>query len=280
MPNPIINKRITLSGKNYVFCSQSLALFAQFVTGGGTAVSLFDKIQMDILMRVLITLPIDSFWNFAVNGAIAGYNGRVEWLHPGSYVTTIHGSPSGISYSGISGGSNADYLDMNYNPSTNSTNFSQNSGCNGVYLRTVPNTGSFIAAGMQDNASGVVCKIYPHLTGGDTGGWCNVDENTSPFFPRYAETVWTGLIVSQTNSSTQGELYKNGISKTTAVITTGTVANLNDFSLLCNFSGSPSNFFGGIMAMRFWAGKMTAPQHLILSNAMNAYMTTYGTNVY
>ncbi len=279
MPNPIVNKRITLGGgAPYVFLPQSQALFDQFVSGGGENQTTRDKIQMDKLMRVLVTLPMDAFWCFATNGTLGQYSRKVEWIHPGSYVITDHGSVSASSYKGIVGGGNANYEDTGYNPFVNSTNYTQNAGCNGVYVNTTPTAINGVAAAVLSTVTD--CQIFPRYTDNKTYAWTNISDATSPNFPSYTETVWPGVISAQMNSSTQAEIFKNGASKGTTVIVTAAIPNFNDYVLVGNYRGLASNFFDGYVSFRFWAGKMTAAQHLALANAMNSYLTFYGTNAY
>ncbi len=262
-----------------VYISQSTTLFAQFVSGGSETQNTRDKIQMNILMKVLVGLPIDAFWNFATNGTLGQYSRKVEWLHPGSYTATDHGSVTASSYKGILGGSsNANYEDMGYNPSTNSTNYTQNAGCNGVYVQSTPTGINGVAAGVISSSTD--CQIFPRYTDGKTYAWTNISDATSPHFPSYTETVWPGVISAQMNSSIEAEIFKNGSSKGTTVIITAAIPNRNDYVLVGNYNGSNSNFFDGYVSFRFWAGKMTSSQHLTLANAMNNYLTYYITNAY
>jgi len=278
MPNIIVNRRVTIGASQYVFSLQSLALFSQF---GSLQPSLSDKIQIDKLMRVIVSLPIDIFYNFALGVSPVNVPKLYNWINPSLYTLTADGTSMTVdSYQGYTGNpAGLSIFKTGWNPATNGVNYTLNAASTFSYVRTTPTVINGVALGVQNSGgAGAYTAIYPRFTGGITRTYTNI--NNASGVLNFTPASHYGLIAAQVNSSTQDEAFKNGVSQGTAVTAHSAIPSFELYLFGLNNAGTKQSYFDGQCAMFGAGGKMTADQHLTLSNACNAYMSYYSTNVY
>lgn len=278
MPNIIVSNRIILSGSNYSFVPQTKSLLNAW---GANIPSRLDQIQIDKLMRVLISLPIDVFWNFALAVSPVNVPKVYNWIDPSLYTLTADGTAMTINaYQGYTGNpAGLSILKTGWNPATSGVDYTLNSACTFSYVRTTPTVINGVALGVQNSAgAGGYTAIYPRFTGGVTRTYTNI--NNASGVLSFTPASHYGLIAGQVNSSTQDEAFKNGISQGVAVTSHSLIPSYELYLFGLNNAGTKQSYFDGQCAMKGAGGKMTASEHLTLSNAVNAYMTYYGTNVY
>lgn len=278
MSNVNINRKIITGSAPYVFSLQSLALFSQF---GATQPSLADKIQIDKLMRVIVSLPIDIFYNLALSVSPVNVPKLFNWITPGSFTLTADGTSMTIdAYQGYTGNpAGLSIFKTGWNPATNGVNYTLNAASTFSYVRTTPTNINGAALGVQNSGgAGGYTTIYPRFTTGVTRGYTNIN-NVSGVFD-FTPASHYGFIAAQVNSNTQDEVFKNGISQGTAVTAHSFIPSFELYLFGLNNAGTKQSYFDGQCAMFGAGGKMTSDQHLTLSNACNAYMSYYSTNVY
>lgn len=239
------------------------------------------QIAGDLLIRELkvagVWDKLDVFYVFATdNSALATLN----WINPSAHRASLHSSPSFIAKKGFEGNGSSSYLSLNYNPSTNATNYTQNSASIGVYTNGDNNVGS--TADYGDAAFDFPIALdantrirFPHQ---NTGG-NRLNSSGAPSEQLFPSTT-AGLIGLQRTSSTNldaldasGNLNSNGSSARAAGVgTSGSIANAT-FEIFRYNPGTPQ--FGQSQAAMAWIGaSFTAAQWSAYVAATNKYYTT------
>jgi len=110
----------------------------------------------DILVRALVAdgiwAKLDVFYVFAQESNAAS-EALINWINPGTNNATIvlgGGSMPFVSLEGLAGDAANSYVNSNYNPSTDATNYAQDSASIGLYSRTDGQKASTIEAGLND----------------------------------------------------------------------------------------------------------------------------------
>jgi hypothetical protein len=207
----------------------------------GNTPSKFYIRQVDKLIRQLIEdnnwSQLDRFWIFASE---IESNGWVSIVNPsgittGTWPTNLlkTGSPpwtQNIGYKGI--GSVSNYLNTNYNPSTQATNFSQNSGTVGLYVnKTILENASDMAA--ADGSTGAGININTERTSTFT---CAI--NSAIIGSGTLPNPDTGLFIAQRTTSTTLSSYINGNTYQSNVAATSTAIRNASIFILANNSST------------------------------------------
>jgi hypothetical protein len=179
---------------------------------------------------------------------------------------------------GYTGNGSTGYLDTQYNPSTNAINLTLTSAAEGAYIQST-SASSSSAVIMGGNTTGGTNFFYmvPVQTG---SFFWDINGNT---FPSFANTNPQGAwVASRNSSSTVTSVYLNGATTSASGATdaTGTVVNASLFLFARSDAGSPLNFANYQASAFFIAGGMTSTQAFATNNAINAYMTSLGHNIY
>jgi hypothetical protein len=185
---------------------------------------------------------------------------------------TAVNSPT-LNVNGVTGDGATNYINTNWNPSTNGVAYTLNSAFYGVYSRTQGALGAN-AASVWDGTN--INTLNTRFTDDRFYGRINQSAGTSF---SVANTDGRGLFVVKRTASNAVALFKNGSSIATAsdVSTARPVGDL----YLCsrNNSGTADSFWAGNAAAIFAGGALSTANELIYYNLIQAYMTARGINV-
>jgi len=220
------------------------------------------------------TLKTDGNWNeldrFWIHATEYQQNARISLVNPTSTAITEVSSPTWTANQGYTGNGTSMYLNTNYNTSTNSVKFTQNSGSIGVYNRTnVAENKEDMGNLSASTANTVRCK---QTTDGTQVGALNQASGIS-----IAVADARGLAASVRTGASAVALWKNGASITTNTNASLALPNYNIFVLCLNITGAPGNYSSKQIAMSF-VGSGVVDQ-LKLYNAFQTFATTRGFNV-
>lgn len=118
------------------FETEYTAIQTNATTNSYTAPSTQEKQFENRLVKFLKTVGIwnnlDIFYNF-FHGGDENY-GRINWKNPGTYNATLVNSPTFTTYLGFDFNGTTQYINTNFNPSTNASAGSQNNASAGVLI--------------------------------------------------------------------------------------------------------------------------------------------------
>lgn len=222
--------------------------------------------QNDMVKKLVddgIWAKLDWFWVAATETNDNG-EALINWKNPGTNNPTNPTSTAWTALEGFTGDNSSDYIDTNFNPSTDATNFSQNSACIGCYVRNDYNENK---PAMSCSSK---CSIFPRSSGSIYG---RVNSTTSA---AWTVADSTGLTVVCRTSSTNLRAYRDGNSLGDVSNSSTTLADA-EFEIL---SMSALPYYGRYqVAIAFVGGVLDATENSNLYNAINAYMTRLGKNV-
>jgi hypothetical protein len=222
--------------------------------------------QNDMVKKLVddgIWAKLDWFWVAATETNDNG-EALINWKNPGTDTPTNPTSTAWTALEGFTGDNSSDYIDTNFNPSTDSTNFSQNSACVGCYVRNNYNENK------PAMSCSTTCSIFPRSSGSIYG---RVNSTASA---TWAVADSTGLTVVCRTSSTNLTAYRDG-SSLGNVNNSSTAPSNADFEIL---SMSALPYYGRYqVAIAFIGGVLDDTENTNLYNAINAYMTRIGKNV-
>ena len=276
-----IGSQIGVPYDKQLFDNNFRILLDKVIAEGITLPDGIQQIAGDLLIRELkvagVWDKLDVFYVFATNNSALA---TLNWINPSAHRATLHSSPTFVAKKGFEGDGSSSYLSLNYNPSTNATNYTQNSASIGLYTNGDNNVGD--TADYGDDAFDFPIALdantrirFPHKT---TGG-NRVNSSGAPS-PQLFPSGSAGLIGLQRTSSTNldaldasGNLNSNGSSARAAgVSTSGSIANAT-FEIFRYNPGTPQ--FGQSQAAMAWVGaSFTAAEWSAYVTAANKYYTT------
>lgn len=259
-------------------CAQSSAFLARASTITVTA----DKTNYDALLCTLATAGIGCGSAQTVNldflYILGAPNSTAALLNlcSVSFPLTVTGTPTFTTSTGYSGGTTTNFLNNGYVPSTAGGNCALNSCSFIVYDLTNRTTSqNSFQIGAANTAFTNISGIQT-LDNSGTAASAAVNSATSSFASTTAQGAW---VASRVNS-TQLSMYRNGSLLSTA--TNGSVALPNASTNILNLNQggtAAAATTDQIFAVGGGAG-LTATQANNLANAVNAFATAYGKNVF
>jgi hypothetical protein len=195
----------------------------------------------------------------------------VNIIKPGTYNATAEESPTFTAYEGFTGNGTSSYLNSNYNPDSNGTNYTLDSSMLAARPLTLGNAepdGAVLIG--ADNTSGTSSRSVLKM---NTDTAVDLNSETLPNYSTADIPEW--LAVSRTNSTTV-EDYAAGsaVSSLTADVTV--MLNNKLLILAENNTGGVDNWSTCQIASAYIGGSLTAAEITALYNADTAYMTAVG----
>lgn len=242
MPNPIMNRRVVLGGINLQ--SETKAWLAVLATRPSTAVvSAVDNFIKASKISGNWAL-MDRFWLFAQDNQT---NARVSIANPTATVITEVNTPTWTSLQGYTGNGSNMYLNTNYNFSSSSSQYTQNSGSVGFYSRTSAANADMVDIGALATASTSIVTNIKSSTG--SYNW-NVNSSAATVIGG-ANANSQGLYQIKRTASNSQEAFKNGVSFGTSANVSSALPNFNCYILAWNNNGTASQFSTRQLSMAF-----------------------------
>ena len=251
-------------------------LLAQATTDGYTACSGSVLTALNTLVAALKTdgiwTKLDALYIMATNGDsdFACYNVK----DPTSFNLTKVNSPTFTSLEGFTGNGSTSYLDTNYTPSTDGVNFLQNNASLFFYNR-VGRTGGGSEYDFAAEQGSNQAMLTVHFNDSFRPV---IRINSSSAIINGTTGRETGFQLATKANSNSLAYYNDGVLANSATIPSNQDRpNLNLF-LLARNTGSASLFSTKQMSIAGVGADLTTEQGDFYT-AINAYMTTLGTNV-
>lgn len=224
--------------------------------------------QQNIMFkRIIDTCDLDLFYVFAQRSNTNG-EAFLNWIDPmGDYNCTGVNSPVFTEYQGIASDNSTSYLTTNYNPSTDATYFSQNSGTAATYNNTEISDGNDATMGVYITH---IIRILPGASG-NFQGYINTQTNLTQ-----ANLTTKGFTCTTRRSSSDVENYLNATSLGSGSINSTGVPNGNVFILCFNYEGSPLYYFPGQIAVALLGEGFSDEQEAEVYDAIKDYIDYLG----
>jgi hypothetical protein len=200
---------------------------------------------------------LDRLWLFAAENATSA----LVDVKDGQLATAVS-SPTFTTDRGYTGNGSSSYIDSNYNPTTNATNFVQNSGCAFGWSNT-----SGVDGGGLVGQSNVNIAIVPKYTDNNTYWGINTAANESTD----SLSGDTGLWVANRSGTSAEQLYLNGSSVHTGTVVSQAIQSVNLYALrVFNIYSARQCCCLGV------GGSLNATEQGNLYKRLRTYMTAVG----
>lgn len=201
-------------------------------------------------------------------------NALLSLALPTTTQATKVNSPAWAANGGYTSNGTSSHIDSQYSSATNGVNFTQNSACFGVYIRTSVAAGTKQAMGAI-TSGGSISNLYPFFSDGFHGK-CNTAAAST--FANALVADSTGLFMVERTASNLTTVYRNGVAIDTDASVSNSLSTCR-FGICAAFSGTntPSQWFDGQIAAAFMGGALT--DHAKFYTAWQTLATTLGFNI-
>lgn len=233
---------------------------------------LVNKFIKDLKSDLGISRLSDAFdvlYLFAHENQIAALTNLVKDAHHG----VAYNSPTFTTDRGFTGNGTSAYINTQYNPSTQSVNYTQNNASIGVYARTTGTRGRVLAGAYES----------PFITGvysANAGTFFSALNDTSSATPDGGTRTTTGLItLSRDNSANYvANFAGSSIGSLTAV--SGRLVNLNIAVLALRINPTTLSTYSDAQIAVFFAAKsFINTENLKLNNTVEWFLDRIGAGV-
>jgi len=217
---------------------------------------------------------LDGLWVLANNTEANSY---INWINPGTFDIT-NGGGGGITFTAyegwLSGGAVGDYLNLNYNPTTDAVNVTTTSFSMGVYSRTDAQENN---AAIGSRSSGPDDETVLYLR--DSGDLCaaRICQDLSAAIT-IANSSSLGLH-SATRTGTTNNVHKGTTHGATVSVAEGGFSNLDMYVCAYNNNGSPGFDSGHQLSMAFIGSYLSDGELETLETVFEIYMDSNGKGV-
>jgi hypothetical protein len=183
---------------------------------------------------------MDLFYVFATEVNTASES-LINWIDPGTFNASLFNAPAWAAYEGYTGDGGYNFLESNYNPSSDNTHYALDDAGFGIYLRTNLADPTAVFGAKQTGTNQI--HFSPYNAGGSTFR-INTDSYTST---NAANT--SGFWQGTRTASNVVELYRNGGSVVTDNSTSTAIPNAELYILAHEVGASSTNQIAIFMLM-------------------------------
>lgn len=249
------------SGSNYSSELQAIITYAD--ANGIEKPSAATLAALDVYIKAMVAdgswSITDTHYVFAYNNSSLSSFARINLKNPGSNTVTLVNAPI-YGVGGFTPNGTSSYGDLNYNPSTQGINYTQNSAAFGCYIRTIPTVGLRVMGTMGSNNNEI---IYVSL---------NTQRINSGLSLTGGSVDYTGIGYKAINRSDAANVQCYvGLTRSTRTATSAALVNSN-----FTFGRTQSGFSNSEYSMTYTSGNLSETQHNNIRNNHIAYLTAIG----
>jgi len=243
------------------------AVLDAMTTEPGASVAEAQNTMVEALKTAGVWSKLDVFYLFAQESN-GDSEALINWVNPGTYDATNVHATSWTSLEGFTGDGANDYINTNYTPSTDATNYAQNDGSVGIYIRTNVRENSY---DIGVNAVGVRTTLSPYRT--DNKAYCRVNSGGDTVYelPVGSETSAGFWVVNRTASNDQ-DLFVDGSVVEQDTDASNGLPNIPILLLAYNNNGSADSFSTRQISLFFAASSMSGTEIGDFNDAIETYM--------
>jgi len=255
--------------------SSTLAWVSAVTTAGGS-VSTTQENRVNTLIAGLksdgIWSILDRLWLYAGESSTQQAAIDLKGLASG----TVHGTLT-LSAGGYTGDGSTGYIDTGFDPKTAGGNFATTSASIGVYDLSNFTDDNYGDAEMGQYNGAYLTDVYP-WTGAPQVAY-NINDSSYNSYSGAGDTTTQGFWLVNLAS---GVVYLDRNGSNLASTTEGSTSLINNDIYVFgeNDSGTANSFVPDKLASAFIGGGLTPTQRAQLASLLDAYMTSWGINVY
>lgn len=232
------------------------------------------KTAIDTLIRALKTSGVWSTYDVLCIAGLNSADSLINWKNPGTFNSSLVNAPTFTADRGFAGNGTSSYINTNFNPNTESGNFTLNSAHLGLYCRTDSDPALARDMGARTAFNSNESVLILRESGNGFAG-LNANEVTTAISSGNSTGYWS----SSRTSSNSLVLRRNGSEFTSSSISSSAIPNLNIYVGSVNSGGSPVGYTTRQYAAWSIGGGLTSTQMVDEYTAIQAYMTAIGANV-
>lgn len=222
----------------------------------------------DLQEALVYSLDTAGYWDrmdiLYVLASHTEADGLINWISPSEYTATNVSSTTWAQWIGFTGDGTADYLNTNWNPSTDGVNYTQDDGSVGIYVSQDIQEDNVYVFGAYNGTNQTYFR--PRSTTGGLGGAIN----SNLTFAAAGVSTAVGLWIVTRTASNATEVYQDGTSMDSDTDASVGLPN-NDMGILNRIGG---NGFSSNTVMLFFAmDGMTDAEAIEISDIINIYIT-------
>lgn len=264
MPNPVINKKITLGGNTVKYLPEANALFAQM----SVQPTLHQKDCYNVLIESLISIL--GSWNtknlLQIYGLQDSQSSTLNIFNPGTNTATFNGGILHQPFFGVRGDMSTAYVNTSYNPSVAAGPFTSTDGEHMVFVNYPDSSTNTQWVAGQANLAGDSNAIRVKLQNGLSSYNGNVNGGTNYVDGGSGVGMYACKITPGNNT-----LKINGVTIVTTAKTLTAVPSANDYVLGFNDNGSLYQPTGGHIYARMWCNGLSDAQSTAIVNSLNTF---------
>lgn len=231
-----------------------------------------DSTRRALINTLISTMKTDGVWSkldaFVVFAAADAQAAKLNWIS-GSFDPTTVSSPTFTVDRGYNG-NDTGYLNANYNPATNGSDYVLNSAYVGAWSRTANNDAN------GGCLVGVATSFGQIDLRGRSQGDARATLNSNTLIFYNGSPDGSGWFAVNRTSSTDLKLYRNTVEVASGSITSTAVPSANVYVGAMNFLGSAAAIATQEIAVYAIGGGFTATDHNNLYAAVEAYLVAVG----
>lgn len=197
----------------------------------------------------------------------------LRYLNAPTVTAAAVNSPTFTATEGFAGNGSSMYIDLNFTPSTDGSQFALNSASAAVWMRTA-NTQSFgTALGGYGSASSQLTGIPLWTSGAGNVGAQGPSSSTRYTATSTAATGFTGLMGINRSGASAQQIYVDGAADGTASNSSTALSTAGLHLFRENRNGTGTNYANGQMSLAFVGRSFTANEWADIYDAFNRYRT-------
>ena len=258
------------------YCAEYQAVYDEYGTPPHDTIAAKWNTFVETLVDDGVWDSIDVMWVFAIDAAA---NALINWITPGTYTATNVNSVSFTAHEGFTSDVSADYIDLNWNPHDNSTMFTLNRACVGIYNRTSLGNNNYVETGCGDGTNRIY--IQSESNTGVVWGMLN-NSGTAAEFSLTGNASGMKVLVRLASGAKTLVLYDNKTTEVDAFSYDGastSIPDLDAFGCCWNNNGSPANYSGQQISLIFYGGFKSAASVNSITDAFETVMDSNGRGV-
>jgi hypothetical protein len=228
----------------------------------------------DTLVRMMKDSSVwtegDAMWVYAQYSNSDG-EALLNWYDPDGTSATAVSAPTFTSNQGFTGDGSADYIDLNWNPSTDGSNFVQDDAAFAVYIRNNVN-GAYSATGGSDGSNSNF--INPRASDNYYGAI-----NASGYTGLTTSATSVGCWITTRTSSNNMPVYLNGVEFESYSHSSTGLPNVDHYALAYNNNGSAGEISPYQISIVWYGAGLSATQARALNNCFEYFMDNLGYGV-
>jgi len=188
----------------------------------------------------------------------------LRYLNAPTLTATNVNSTAFTATEGFTGDGSADYINTNYNPSTDGSQFTQNSASHGCWQRTAATGGGYLYGFFSTSAEGIITNATPGGYGPNAG--------TTILNGTTARASLVGLTGINRSGSAARQIYFNGVSEGSDTASSTTLIN-KEVAILARKTATADQFSNAQISLWFAGRSFTANEWADIHAAFDTYRT-------